>query len=113
MRVSTGAQSVVLDGPRAREFVAAVRQAVVNAQRHAGSEASIFVLLEDLGDEVVVTVRDDGVGMDPTRLDEAEAEGRLGVSRSIRGRIADLGGRADLHTAPGEGVEWEFTIPRS
>jgi signal transduction histidine kinase len=57
-------------------------------------------------------VRDDGVGIAPGRLDEAAAEGRLGVAKSIRGRIADLGGRIALHSAPGEGTEIEIVVPR-
>lgn len=97
------------------EITAAVRQALTNTDLHAGrggAPATSYVLLEDLGDEVVVTVRDDGVGMSPERPAQARAEGRLGVSGSIVGRIEAIGGRAHLTTAPGEGVEWEFTVPR-
>ena len=66
-----------------------------NVARHVGADAPAWVLLEDLGDRVVVTVRDEGPGIPDGRLEEAEAQGRLGVSESIRGRIADLGGTAD------------------
>jgi hypothetical protein len=45
-------------------------------------------------------------------LARAEAEGRLGVSRSIKGRVATLGGTIELDTAPGAGVEWELRAPR-
>jgi signal transduction histidine kinase len=69
------------------------------------------VLLEDLGGEVVLSIRDDGVGIPDGRLAIAEAEGHLGVSQSIRGRVADLGGTARLTTAPGEGTEWELHVP--
>ena len=48
-----------------------------------------------------------------TKLAIAEAEGHIGVSQSIRGRIADLGGTVDLITAPGEGTEWEMRVPIS
>ena len=41
----------------------------------------------------------------------AAADGRLGVSESIRGRIADLGGTATLTTSSA-GTEWEFVVPR-
>ncbi|MEO5662449.1 MAG: ATP-binding protein, partial [Nocardioides sp.] len=61
--------------------------------------------------EVVVSVRDDGPGIPAGRLESAVAEGRLGVSESIRGRISDLGGTATLDTGP-HGTEWELTIPR-
>ncbi len=45
------------------------------------------------------------------RLEQAAAEGRLGVRESIRGRIADLGGTAELSTGS-FGTEWEFVVPR-
>ena len=48
----------------------------------------------------------------PMHVDEAAAaEGRLGVSESIRGRIADLGGTATLTTGS-FGTEWELVVPR-
>lgn len=112
VRVTGGSAAVFLDANRAAELLAATRQALANTVHHAGEDATAYVLLEDLGDEVVVTVRDDGVGIVEGRIDEAAREGRLGVARSIVGRIEELGGRAHLVTAPGEGVEWEFIVPR-
>lgn len=94
------------------KIIAAVRACLNNVERHVGPDAPAWVLLEDLGSQVVVTVRDEGPGIPAGRLDEAAAEGRLGVSQSICGRVADLGGTATLVTAPGQGVEWELTFPR-
>lgn len=93
------------------EIVAACRQAIENTREHAGEGARAFVLIEPDGDRVLVTVRDDGVGMPTEREGEAAADGRLGIRASIRGRIDELGGTAHLFTAPGEGVEWEFDVP--
>jgi signal transduction histidine kinase len=70
------------------------------------------VLLEDLGDSVTVSIRDDGIGIAEGRLEEAVAEGRVGVAKSIVGRMNWLGGRAKLNTGPGCGTEWELTVPR-
>lgn len=110
--VSVPGEPVPLPQDRAAELVAAVAACLDNVDRHAGSAARAWVLLEDLGSEVVVTVRDDGPGIAAGRLDEAATEGRLGVRESVRGRLADLGGSARLVTAPGEGTEWELTVPR-
>ena len=44
---------------------------------------------------------------------QAEAEGRLGVSQSIRGRVADLGGTVTWDSTPGQGTEVEITLGRT
>ena len=111
--VSVPAAPVYLDSAVATEVEAAVVNALTNVERHAGPRARAFVLLEDLGDEVVVSIRDDGPGIPEGRLAVAVAEGRVGVSKSIQGRMAALGGRADLTTPPSGGTEWELTVPRS
>ncbi|CAM3954548.1 MacS family sensor histidine kinase [Tsukamurella ocularis] len=105
--------AVPLPAGPAAEVAAAVRNALDNTARHAGPGARSYLLLEDVGDAVLVTVRDDGAGIAPGRLEAARAEGRLGVSESIVGRMRALGGRADLTTDVGEGVEWELWIPRT
>jgi signal transduction histidine kinase len=96
----------------AAELDAAVTNALDNVRAHAGPGARAFVLLEDLGESVTVSVRDDGVGIAVGRLDEAAVQGRLGISKSIVGRMTSLGGRAQLHTSAGEGTEWELSVPR-
>ncbi|MEU7630234.1 DUF5931 domain-containing protein [Nocardia sp. NPDC049220] len=115
--VSTPGNPVHADRWVASEVAAAVATALSNVERHAGPDAKAYVLLEDTGDELVISVRDDGVGIPSGRLAEAEAEGRMGVSRSIVGRIAALGGSADLLTeidgGVGFGTEWEFRVPRT
>ena len=101
---------VLLPSPTAGELVAAVKEALSNVTKHAGPEARSWVVVEELGDEVVVSVRDNGIGTTPARLEQARVDGHLGVSQSIRGRIADLGGTVTVRTAPGEGTEWELKI---
>ncbi|OCB50730.1 ATP-binding protein, partial [Mycobacterium malmoense] len=94
------------------ELDAAVGNALDNVGAHAGQGAHAFVLVEDLGESVVVSIRDDGVGIPAGRLDEAAGQGRLGVSQSIVGRVTSLGGTAQLRSEPGEGTEWELCVPR-
>jgi signal transduction histidine kinase len=90
----------------------AVLAALDNVERHAGGGARAWVLLDDEGDHVGVTVRDDGVGFSPSRLAEAKLAGRLGVALSVQGRVAELGGTSDIRSAPGEGTEVVLRIPR-
>jgi signal transduction histidine kinase len=102
---------VLLPGPVVAELVAAVRTCLDNVALHVGPAAPAWVLLDDTGDAVTVTVRDEGPGIAPGRLEAAEAEGRLGVAQSIVGRLAELGGTATLDTGS-HGTEWELAVPR-
>ncbi|MEW1603099.1 DUF5931 domain-containing protein [Streptomyces sp. NPDC093808] len=103
---------VTLAPDAAREVAAAVGAALDNVRRHAGEQARAWILVEDEPDEVIVTVRDDGPGIPEGRLAQAEGEGRLGVALSIRGRLRDLGGSAEVISVPGQGTEVELRVPR-
>jgi len=103
---------VLLPGEAARELAAAVSAALDNVRAHAGPDAHAWILVEDEPDDVVVTVRDDGPGIPEGRLIQAEGEGRLGVALSIRGRLRDLGGTAELISVPGQGTEVELKVPK-
>jgi signal transduction histidine kinase len=93
------------------ELVAAVAACLDNVERHAGTDARAWVLLEGFPDRVEISVRDEGPGIPAGRLEEAAADGRLGVSESIRGRVTDLGGTATV-TSGADGTEWELVVPR-
>ncbi|MCV7194608.1 MacS family sensor histidine kinase [Mycolicibacterium brumae] len=110
--VAMPATAVPLPAEDATELAAAVRNALDNVALHAGLDARAYVLVEDLDDEVVVSVRDDGAGIAPGRLEAARAEGRMGIDKSIVGRLSALAGTAVLHSDD-EGTEWELTVPRS
>jgi signal transduction histidine kinase/phage shock protein PspC (stress-responsive transcriptional regulator) len=91
----------------ARALVAAVREALVNAARHAHVErVDVFVEADDA--ELTGFVRDTGRGFDPTTV----AGDRRGISESIVGRVQRLGGTATLSSRPGAGTEVELRVPR-
>jgi signal transduction histidine kinase len=110
--MSLPATPVMLDSTVAAELDSAVANALANVAAHAGADAHAFVLLEDLEYSVVVSIRDDGVGIPAGRLGHAAEEGRVGISKSIVGRMKWLGGSAKLSTGPETGTEWELTVPR-
>ena len=110
--VALPAGTVELPAASVAELTAVVRACLDNVSRHVGEDAPAWVLVEDLGDRVEVSVRDEGPGIPDGRLDAAAAEGRLGVKESICGRIADLGGQCSLDTGS-YGTEWVFVLPRT
>ncbi|WP_233153328.1 MacS family sensor histidine kinase [Kineosporia sp. R_H_3] len=110
--VTGPAQPVMVPERAVKAVNGAVRAALDNVERHAGPGASAWVLVEDEDDVLTVSVRDDGAGMDPGRLEDAEREGRLGVAASIRGRIEDVGGSVVVVSAPGQGTEVEIRVPK-
>ncbi|WP_353942092.1 DUF5931 domain-containing protein [Streptomyces sp. HUAS MG91] len=104
--------AVLMPSAAARELAAAVSAALDNVRQHAGEGARAWILVEDEPEAVIVTVRDDGPGIPEGRLAQAEGEGRLGVAQSIRGRLRDIGGTAELISVPGQGTEVELHVPK-
>jgi signal transduction histidine kinase len=111
--VAAPAEPVRMAASAARELASAVRAALDNVRQHGRADTRAWVLVEDEGSHVTVTVRDDGPGMPPGRLAEAAAAGRLGVSHSICGRVRELGGSADISSEPGAGTEIQLRVPRA
>ncbi|HIT76632.1 MAG TPA: hypothetical protein IAA98_13705 [Candidatus Avipropionibacterium avicola] len=109
--IATPPDTVLVESHRAGEINAAVAEALSNVHRHAGPDAEAWVLLEVDGDELIISIRDNGVGGTRADFEAASERGRMGMRHSIHGRLADLGGTAVLRTEPGEGTEWEFRIP--
>jgi signal transduction histidine kinase len=111
--VSCPAGSVSLPDATARALAEAAREALDNVRRHAGQAAQAWVLVEDDGTAVCVSVRDNGAGFGPARLAEAAQAGRLGVAQSIVGRLCEVGGQASVASVPGRGTEVELHVPRT
>lgn len=88
-------------------LLAAAREAMLNAARHAGGDISVF--LETSPSELHLSVTDRGPGF---ALDEVPDD-RLGVRESIIGRMRRIGGTAELRRGPGgRGTEVRLTLPQ-
>jgi signal transduction histidine kinase len=111
--VSCPADAVLLPTASAAALSAATAAALDNVGRHAGPQARAWVLVEDTGAAVRISIRDDGPGFAAGRLAQAAATGRLGVSHSIVGRVREVGGTACVTSSPGQGTEVELAIPRA
>ncbi|MGE5827298.1 MAG: sensor histidine kinase, partial [Micromonosporaceae bacterium] len=81
-------------------------EALTNSARHAGVDTAVLSLTTVLG-RVRVEISDNGCGFDP---DQALAH-RYGVRQSIVGRMAAVGGRARVESAPGVGTRWTLEWP--
>jgi signal transduction histidine kinase len=81
----------------------AVSEALANAGKH-GDATVVTVYAEPEGDAVFCSVKDDGHGFD------GAPEG-IGLSRSVRGRIAEVGGRVEVDGNPGRGTEVRLWVP--
>lgn len=91
-----------------RAVSGAVREALGNVSRHAGSrEAWVnFNISQDPSSSgrlsgFEVTVSDKGAGFDPAHV----GPGRLGIRSSIIERLSDAGGQASVRSAPGVGTK--------
>ncbi|MBB5633432.1 signal transduction histidine kinase [Cryobacterium mesophilum] len=80
-------------------LVAAAREAMLNAARHAGGEVSVY--LETSPDGIDVFIRDRGPGIDLATL----PADRLGIRESIIGRMSRAGGSATVAPGAGGGTE--------
>ncbi|WP_433307336.1 PspC domain-containing protein [Actinoplanes sp. CA-030573] len=91
---------------RVAALVAAAREALVNAARHAGVQ-TVSLYAEVEADELSVFVRDRGAGFEISGVEES----RHGVRGSIIGRMKRHGGKAEIRSAPGEGTEVRLMLP--
>lgn len=92
----------------AAALVRTARGALANVREHAHATRVALTLTYHV-DEVVLDVRDDGRGFDPTQVTTQGTRGR-GLS-GIHDRAAALGGVAYIESAPGEGTTVSVHLP--
>ncbi|MGW2847066.1 sensor histidine kinase [Streptomyces sp. NPDC001108] len=80
-------------------FVRAVREALVNVERHAEVGTAVLSVREE-GGRVVVAVADHGVGFDPDGVPRS----RRGIRSSVVERMVAVGGNATITSRPGAGT---------
>jgi PAS domain S-box-containing protein len=103
----------------------AVGNLVHNASKYTAARGSIWVSLSLEGDEAVIIVHDDGIGIPPERLESifdlfvqgspslARTEGGLGIGLTLVRRIVELhdGKVAARSAGHGRGSEFELRLP--
>lgn len=90
---------------------AALGEVLANVRLHAGTMSARVAVSRPDGGGVRVEVRDEGVGFDPGR----RPPDRLGLRESVSGRLAEVGGRAEIRSRPGAGTTvvlgWRPSVP--
>lgn len=99
----------------------AVGEALTNAGKHGEARrVVVYVDVDGAGDgdgdgdgrdgrdggELFCSVKDDGRGVEASAIVEG-----VGIERSIRGRVAELGGRVELAGGAGKGMEVRLWLP--
>lgn len=83
-----------------------VQEALTNVARHSDA-TKVDVKLNCSNDELVLSVKDNGKGMENIKQIDKKSFGLLG----IRERAILLGGNSEIISAPGEGLELKISIP--
>jgi signal transduction histidine kinase len=92
--------------PEVTQAVAdAVREALVNVRKHAGTSTAFVHARLDCA-ALTVTVLDHGRG-----FDSRATEPGFGITSSIRGRIEAVGGEVLVQSRPGDGTCVELRVP--
>jgi signal transduction histidine kinase len=108
VRIEASGKPVLLDPAVEHDILMVAREAVYNAVKHAQPrEVRVKVEFED--GSIRMRVLDDGCGFDPGEAGAAAAE-HFGII-GMRERTERLGGRFDIHSAPGAGTELSIEVP--
>jgi PAS domain S-box-containing protein len=90
----------------------AVRELLINTVKHANAK-NIEVSAKCIKEQIEVTVTDDGIGLEISKLNRKPSEvGRFGLF-NIRQRLNHIGGALHIHSKPGEGTSIIMTAPVS
>jgi hypothetical protein len=87
-----------------------VQEALNNTRVHAGPGARVAVSLNHRDGVLALCVRDDGCGFDPAINKPHSPEGGLGLAY-MRERIALLGGKLTITSAPAQGCALHAELP--
>ena len=93
-----------------------------NAAKYSENAGHIWLSARKVGDEVVITVKDKGVGVPPEKLPQmfelftqgdrslARSEGGLGIGLTVVKKLVEMHGGSVTATSEGTGKGSEFTI---
>jgi PAS domain S-box-containing protein len=89
-----------------------IRELLINAAKHSGA-SNIKVSLRRAGDEIHITVEDDGKGFEVSQLGEGMEKPKGFGIFSIRERLDHIGGQFKIESAKGKGTKAILIAPLS
>jgi ligand-binding sensor domain-containing protein/signal transduction histidine kinase len=107
--VQTSGEAVALGGEAERSLLLVIREAVLNALRHAGP-TRVNIRLAFAADGVEVEIQDDGSGFDAVQVGATGGHhyGLIGM----RERVEKLGGRFNVTSGAGQGTSVRVRVDR-
>jgi signal transduction histidine kinase len=82
------------------------QESLRNVGKHAGN-ATVHVTLDASPDHISLTVKDNGVGVDPEKVKRKRGLGLV----SMEERVRIVGGSLSMTTVPGDGTQIEVKVP--
>jgi putative PEP-CTERM system histidine kinase len=119
-RFVNGADSTCMVAAEREQLATAVEHVLRNAQDATSETGDVCVDVVNGGDRVRLTVRDDGVGMDPQFIQQQlfrpfhSTKGSKGMgigAYQARELARSLGGDVEVDSKPGAGTEFSFILP--
>jgi signal transduction histidine kinase len=89
-----------------RHLILIFKEGINNALKHATC-GELRLRFEGQGDQLFLTLVDDGVGFDPRGLEAGSGDGLSNMRR----RAAKLGGQLEIESGPGRGTVLRVRIP--
>ena len=88
------------------QLIRIIQEALTNVKKHAPG-ASVWLRLQTSGQQVHVTIQDDGPGFEPANVGDS---GRFGL-QTMKERAESAGGGFVIESRPGSGTRLEVTVP--
>lgn len=83
-----------------------LREGLMNIIRHSQASRA-DVVLRQTRTEIQGSLRDDGIGFDPTKARNGQGMGLLSMTERIR----RMGGKLEIQSSPGKGARVSFVLP--
>lgn len=87
-----------------------IQEALSNVRKHSAAQ-EVEILFAFTPSEVQILIDDDGIGFNPDCLQGGNAAGRGGGLAFMRERAEQIGGRLEVRSSPGRGVQVLLYIP--